>query len=406
MKNSTSLLAALLLVAGNGVVQAAAPKYTIIDLGQIDPASAYATQGVNISASGIIVGRTLNGQTGASVAFTSQTPGGSLTALSNTIAVPGGSTLNRSYAIAYGANSSGIAAGTSYANGRLSGAVPVVWDSHGNATRLQLTAAAANTGSVFDVNAAGTAVGGINSSNLRRAQVWDTSTGVASSVPLTAEGYFMANAVAINDSGLIAGQGVDPSNTARNVAMLYNLHTGANVEIPLAGLGNGGLSNGGLINDVSNSGFVTGVLTQNQGPLGSFIWRSDLGTQLIPQLANSTDFKARSVNSNGWVVGSSSLGVNSMPWLYDGQNTYSLAELTAGSGWDFMPSDGVLRTFASATGIADNGTFVGTGVFNGAAHGYAMVLTAAVPEPASYALMLGGLAALGLLARRKGARKV
>jgi hypothetical protein len=68
------------------------------------------------------------------------------------------------------------------------------------------------------------------------------------------------------------------------------------------------------------------------------------------------------------VVGTASSAF-AIPFVYDGAATYRLADLIpAGTGWDLS-----MNTSSSALGISDNGIIVGTGVFNGATHGYAML---------------------------------
>ena len=61
---------------------------------------------------------------------------------------------------------------------------------------------------------------------------------------------------------------------------------------------------------------------------------------------------------------------------FDGRTTYRLADLIdPASGWDLATN-----TSSSALGIADDGTIVGTGVYHGQVHAYAMFPTAmAVP---------------------------
>ena len=106
------------------------------------------------------------------------------------------------------------------------------------------------------------------------------------------------------------------------------------------------------------------------------------------------------VNDSGWAVGSSG-GVYSNPFLYANGATYLIGDvITNGAGWNFSTT-----TSASAKGIADNGSIVGTAQFNGVEHAYLMTLTTAVPEPASYALMLFGVAALAFVARRRRAAR-
>src|SRR5204863_6091461 len=85
---------------------------------------------------------------------------------------------------------------------------------------------------------------------------------------------------------------------------------------------------------------------------------------------------ARAVNSAGWVVGNDSSAF-SIPFLYDGTNTYRLADLIPpNSGWDLS-----MNTSSSALGISEDGVIVGTGVHNGETHAYAMVPVAPSPTP-------------------------
>ena len=99
-----------------------------------------------------------------------------------------------------------------------------------------------------------------------------------------------------------------------------------------------------------------------------FIWSDQGGMVAIPLATGTSEGSARAVNSAGWVVGNDSSAF-AIPFLYDGTNTYRLADLIPpNSGWDLS-----MNTSSSADGISEDDVIVGTGVHNGETHAYAMV---------------------------------
>ena len=134
--------------------------------------------------------------------------------------------------------------------------------------------------------------------------------------------------------------------------------------------------NGALAFGVSNTGYVVGSSMLNQGSGLPFIWSDQGGMVAIPLASGTSQGSARAVNSAGWVVGNDSSAF-SIPFLYDGTNTYRLADLIPpNSGWDLS-----MNTSSSADGISEDGVIVGTGVHNGETHAYAMVPVAPSPTP-------------------------
>jgi uncharacterized membrane protein len=134
--------------------------------------------------------------------------------------------------------------------------------------------------------------------------------------------------------------------------------------------------NGALAFGVSNTGFVVGSSMLNQGSGLPFIWSDKNGIMAIPLAVGTTQGSARAVNSAGWVVGNDSSAF-SIPFLYDGTNTYRLADLIPpNSGWDLS-----MNTSSSALGISEDRIIVGTGVHNGETHAYAMVPAGSSPTP-------------------------
>ena len=169
----------------------------------------------------------------------------------------------------------------------------------------------------------------------------------------------------------VVGQGIDPNNAARNVGIVYDIGDNDAFEVgALPGL------NGALAFGVSNTGYVVGSSMLNQGSGLPFIWSDQGGIVAIPLATGTSEGSARAVNSAGWVVGNDSSAF-SIPFLYDGTNTYRLADLIPpGSGWDLS-----MNTSSSADGISEDGIIVGTGVHNGETHAYAMVPVAPSPTP-------------------------
>jgi hypothetical protein len=333
-----------------------APQYQIFDLGVVQTGDT-ASQGFGVSVGGVAVGRSL--RTGAAQAF-------SWTQSSGRVALP--NLAGRPFAVANSANDSGIVVGTGATTAFGSGRQPLIWQ-NGAVSQLPLPAGE-TLGDANDVNSAGTAVGSINAGISQRAAIF-TAGGATVVTQTTPGGSFFTTAFGINDAGRIVGSGVDPANAARNVGMVYDIGSPAAFEVgALPGF------NGSLPFGISNSGFVTGSSMLNQGSGLPFRWSPSQGMVAVPLPTGTSQGSGRGVNSAGWVVGTASSAF-AIPFVWNGTATYRLQDLIpANSGWDLSTN-----TSSSAFGISDNNVIVGTGLFNGATRGYAMIPVGVTPSP-------------------------
>jgi len=351
-----AIATALLWLAVLSAAPAATPQYQIYDIGVVDVGDT-ASQGFGVSHAGIAVGRSLH--TGGSQAFT-WTLNGGLVGLPNLA--------GRNYAVSNSANDTGSVVGTAATTAFGSGRLPVVWQ---NGVVSQLPLPGGETlGDANSVNASTVAVGSVDGGSLQRGVIY--SGGSATIITqTTSNGSYFVTAFGINDSGRIVGQGIDPQNAARNVGIVYDI--GQNMAFEVGALPG---FNGALAFAVSNTGYVVGSSMLNQGSGLPFIWSDQGGMVAIPLATGTSQGSARAVNSAGWVVGNDSSAF-SIPFLYDGTNTYRLADLIPpNSGWDLS-----MNTSSSALGISEDGVIVGTGVHNGQTHAYAMVPVAPSPTP-------------------------
>ncbi len=368
----TSVVALISVLAGSASVALAfPPAYNILDIG-ILPGDAN-SQGNRISPGGVATGRSLP-NSGAAHAY-SWTQGG------GQIGLPSLASPSRPFSVGNGVNDNGqiVGAGATTAFG--SSRLPLIWNS-GVVSQLPLPAGQ-TLGDANDINQSGIAVGSANSGSLQRGVIYQGGTGTFIT-QTTPGGSFILTAFSINDSGRIVGQGIDPNNAARNVGYVYDIGSASAFEVgALPGF------NGALTFDVSNAGHVVGSSMLNQGSGLPFIWTQANGIQPIPLPIGTSQGSARGVNSNGWAVGTASSAF-AIPFLYDGVSTYRIQDLIpGGSGWDLSTN-----TSSSAMSISESGIIVGSGVFNGAVHAYALV---PVPEPMTIALL--GLGAV-LIRRR------
>jgi len=353
---SIVFIVALLSVATFRAATATTPQYQIYDIGVID-AGDTASQGFGVSEGGVAVGRSI--RTGGSQAFT-------WTLNDGLIGLP--NLAGRNHAVSNSANDNGIVVGTAATTLFGSSRVPVMWQ-NGAVSQLPLPAGE-TLGDANSVNAANVAVGSVDGGSLQRGAIYNAGSGTIIT-QTTANGSFFVTAFGINDSGRVVGQGIDPNNAARNVGIVYDIGESLALEVgALPGL------NGALAFGVSNTGYVVGSSMLNQGSGLPFIWSDQGGMVAIPLATGTSQGSARAVNSAGWVVGNDSSAF-SIPFLYDGKNTYRLADLIPpNSGWDLS-----MNTSSSALGISEDGVIVGTGVHNGETHAYAMVPVAPSPTP-------------------------
>ena len=351
-----AITVALLSITITSAATAGTPQYQIYDIGVID-AGDDASQGFGVSHGGIAVGRSI--RTGASQAFTWTLKGG-IVGLPNLA--------GRNHAVSNSANDSGVVVGTAATTLFGTSRLPVMWQ-NGAVSQLPLPPGE-TLGDANSVNASTVAVGSVDAGISQRGVIYSggNATVITQTTPT---GSFFLTAFGINDSGRVVGQGIDPNNAARNVGIVFDIGQNAAFEVgALPGF------NGALAFGVSNTGYVVGSSMLNQGSGLPFIWSDQGGMVAVPLATGTSEGFARAVNSAGWVVGNDSSAF-SIPFLYDGTNTYRLADLIPpNSGWDLSTN-----TSSSADGISDDGVIVGTGVHNSETHAYAMVPVAASPTP-------------------------
>ena len=353
---SIAITAGLLAVAIVTTATAGNPQYQIYDIGVID-AGDDASQGFGVSHGGIAVGRSI--RTGGSQAFT-WTLNGGIVGLPNLA--------GRSHAVSNNANDSGVVVGTTATTLFGTSRLPIMWQ-NGAVSQLPLPPGE-TLGDANSVNASTVAVGSVDAGISQRGVIFSggNATVITQTTPT---GSFFLTAFGINDSGRVVGQGIDPNNAARNVGIVFDI--GQNVAFEVGALPG---FNGALAFGVSNTGYVVGSSMLNQGSGLPFIWSDQGGMVAVPLATGTSEGSARAVNSAGWVVGNDSSAF-SIPFLYDGINTYRLADLIPpNSGWDLS-----MNTSSSADGISEDGVIVGTGVHNGETHAYAMVPLTASPTP-------------------------
>jgi uncharacterized membrane protein len=349
MRHLTLPSAALVAViaAAPHTTLATPPQYTIINIGLVDPGD-FASQGFGVSPNGIATGRSFGSPT---LAF-------SWTELGGLVALP--NLAGRSFSVGNDANDAGLIVGTGSTTAWGADPLPLVWQD-GAVAQLPLPAGE-SMGRATAVNATGVAVGSVGAGSFEYGVIYDgdTATVITTTTP---EGCFLRTAYGINDAGLIAGFGIDPNNAARNVGFVYDMISGDAYEVePLPG------DNGAIAFGLGDAGHVVGSSMMNQGDGTPFVWTSAGGSVEIPLPPATSLGSARAVNSSGWVVGNAG-GVYAVPFLYDGTETYALADLIdPGTGWGLDDN-----TSSSALGISDNGIIVGTGEYNGEVRAYAMI---------------------------------
>ena len=319
-----------------------------------------------MSPGGVAVGRSV--RTGGAQAFT-WTTGGGIAGLPNIA--------GRAFCVSNGANDTGLVAGTCAASLFGTSRLPVIWQ---NGVVSQLPLPSGETiGDANDVNASGVTVGSVDGGSLQQAVFYSGPTATVIT-QTTSNGSFFNTAFGVNDSGRIVGTGIDPNNAARNVGMVFDIGQSSAFEVGALPGANGALAFG-----IGSGGHIVGSSMMNQGSGLPFIWTQAGGMAAIPLPAGTTQGSARAVNTAGRAVGTASSAF-AIPFLYDGSTTYRLADLIpSGTGWDLSTN-----TSSSALGISDNNVIVGTGVFNGAVHAYAMVPVAVNVSVGGRVLTSGG----------------
>lgn len=237
-----------------------------------------------------------------------------------------------------------------------------------------------------DLNDRGQIVGryeSIGSSGSPRAVVWQNNVMTELVMP---DGAYASFANAVNNHGWIAG-GSGSSETFSRATLWRN---GVATVLPTLG-GNISQANG-----INSLGHIVGASAQGNGNPYQYatLWENDIAIDLgtLPSFLGSS---ANAINDAGWIVGVSSKSL----WYEDRATVWIEGDVIDLNS--FLTDEEVAEgwTLRSAVGINSSGIIVGNAYneFSGLSQIYLM--TPAVPEPRTWALLLAGFAIMVLAVR-------
>jgi probable HAF family extracellular repeat protein len=204
----------------------------------------------------------------------------------------------------------------------------------------------------------------------------------------------LGRANAINNTGLVAGQARNATDTATE-ATLWRLGPGGATATTIGSPRVGAFSEFFGLNDL---GHAVGRYTDAAGRTRAFLFDGIASTDLGLLSSSPTFVHARALdlNESGDIVGhvaqfDNAPGFGGAAVLWRGGMIFDLNTLIdPGTGWRLL----------SAEGINDAGQIVGYGTLNGQTRAFVMT---AVPEPST--LVLASLGAVGLMAAARRSRR-
>ena len=371
MSRSFFLWASVALASSSAL--AAAPRYTIQLLGDL-PGGITSSQGMSVNDHGVVGGQSVG--TDGYFAATWTPPDQAPASLGD---LPGGSVSS----MVYGLNNQGVSVGTASSS---TGIRAFRTNASGQLVNLGDLPGGLNASGAWAINQKGQVVGYSYSSasnNNPSAVLWNEQ-GVATEIGDLPGGSWDSQARAINDHGMVAGA----SSSATGKHAFAWTAQGGMVDL-------GGLANSTSFSEaagINNQGWVVGYGTATSGTLHAALWRNGQAIDLSGGNSQLTS-NASDVNNLGVIVGQSNH--KAAIWL-GGVGAIDLNALVDNGPESF--------SLIAALSINDLGQITGYGS-NAAGQrvGYLLTEVAAVPEPATWALALCGLAFVAA-ARRQQAR--
>jgi probable HAF family extracellular repeat protein len=281
-----------------------------------------------------------------------------------------------------------------------------------NHVMTDLTANAKAYANALGISDSGTVVGQFDSrpyiylnGNLQTLAFFGTATGIDNNNQVVGTNYqthraYLYSNGTIKDLGTLGGTTSEANGISSSGIVVGGSYTTGNSSYDafvysngiMEALNIGDPSQGVYAKSVNNAGQVVGRVGAN-----AFLYEEGSLIDLSKILTGSLSM-AESINNYGQVVGWSTTTDGSSAFLYENGGIQDLSTVLLDHGW----------TDTIATAINDNGEIAGMGSLNGETHAFIMlpVIAAAVnvPEPATYWLVILGLATMAYDQRTKRSR--